>query len=183
MNFAGNMIKLVILDRDGVINEDSPNFVKSPEEWRAIPGSLEAIALLNKAHILVAIASNQSGIARGLFSEIELDAIHQKMAHELMAHQGHIDKIFYCPHGPDKNCECRKPKPGLLLQAMHYFKVTPNETCFVGDSQRDIDAAISAHCQPILVCTGNGLETSVKNKMTTYPDLLAFSQTLIGAQK
>ena len=174
------MIKLVILDRDGVINEDSPDFVKSPEEWRTIPGSLEAIALLNKANILVAIASNQSGIARGLFSEIALDAIHRKMAHELMAYHGYIDRIFYCPHGPNDQCDCRKPKPGLLLQAMHYFGVSPKETCFVGDSQRDIDAAIAAHCQPILVRTGNGRNTADKNSIVTYDNLLTFSQTLTG---
>jgi D-glycero-D-manno-heptose 1,7-bisphosphate phosphatase len=174
------MIKLIILDRDGVINEDSPDFVKSPEEWRAIPGSLEAIALLNKANILVAIASNQSGLARGLFSEITLDAIHRKMVHELMAHQGYIDKIFYCPHGPNDNCNCRKPKPGLLLQAMHYFGVTPEETCFVGDSQRDIDAAITAQCQPILVRTGNGSHAPCKNDIITYDNLLTFALTLTG---
>lgn len=176
------MIKLVILDRDGVINEDSPNFVKSPEEWRAIPGSLAAIALLNSHNILVAIASNQSGLARGLFTEIILDAIHQKMAHELMLHQGHIDRIFYCPHGPNDSCECRKPKPGLLLQAMKYFGVTPEETCFVGDSQRDIDAAIDANCQPVLVRSGNGNTTLVtrETNVTIYTDLLSFSQTLTG---
>ena len=171
------MIKLIILDRDGVINEDSPDFVKSPEEWHAIPGSLEAIALLNKANILVAIASNQSGLARGLFSEITLDAIHRKMAHALMTHHGYIDRIFYCPHGPNDDCDCRKPKPGLLLQAMHYFHVTPEETCFVGDSQRDIDAAIAAHCQPILVRTGNGKKIE-HNK--TYNNLLEFAQSLTG---
>jgi len=173
------MMKLVILDRDGVINEDSPDFIKSPGEWKAIPGSLEAIALLNKANILVAIASNQSGLARGLFTEITLDAIHQKMAHELMLHQGHIDRIFYCPHGPNDNCECRKPKPGLLLQAMKHFGVTPEETCFVGDSQRDIDAAIDAHCQPVLVRTGNGHATTINNKKAFfYDNLLAFTQEL-----
>ncbi len=175
-------MKLIILDRDGVINEDSPDFVKSPEEWHAIPGSLEAIALMNHANISVAIASNQSGIARGLFSEITLDAIHQKMAHELMAHQGYIDRIFYCPHGPNDHCECRKPKPGLLLQAMQYFNIAPEDTYFVGDSQRDIDAAIAAHCQPVLVRSGNGSNTRITDASTlpVYNDLLAFVQTLTG---
>ncbi len=175
-------MKLVILDRDGVINEDSPNFIKSPEEWHAIPGSLEAIALLNRANILVAIASNQSGIARGLFTEITLDAIYQKMAHELMAHQGYIDRMFYCPHGPNDHCECRKPKPGLLLQAMQYFNITPEDTCFVGDSQRDIDAAIAAQCQPILVRSGNGSDTAVTNvsNLPIYNDLFTFVQAFTG---
>jgi D-glycero-D-manno-heptose 1,7-bisphosphate phosphatase len=175
-------MKLIILDRDGVINEDSPDFVKSPEEWRAIPGSLEAIALLNRANILVAIASNQSGIARGLFSEITLNAIHQKMAHALVAHQGYIDKIFYCPHGPNDHCECRKPKPGLLLQAMQHFNIAPEDTYFVGDSRRDIDAAIAAHCQPVLVRSGNGSNTTTTDasSLPIYNDLLAFAQTLTG---
>ncbi|MBP9726684.1 MAG: D-glycero-beta-D-manno-heptose 1,7-bisphosphate 7-phosphatase [Gammaproteobacteria bacterium] len=175
-------MKLIILDRDGVINEDSPDFVKSPEEWHAIPGSLEAIALMNRANISVAIASNQSGIARGLFSEITLDAIHQKMAHELMAHQGYIDRIFYCPHGPNDHCECRKPKPGLLFQAMQYFNIAPEDTYFVGDSQRDIDAAIAAHCQPVLVRSGNGSNTTITDasNLPVYNDLLAFAQTLTG---
>ena len=175
-------MKLIILDRDGVINEDSPDFVKSPKEWHAIPGSLEAIALLNRANILVAIASNQSGIARGLFSEITLDAIHQKMAHELVAHQGYINKIFYCPHGPNDHCECRKPKPGLLLQAMQHFNIAPEDTYFVGDSQRDINAAIAAHCQPVLVRSGNGSNTTITDasSLPVYNDLLAFAQTLTG---
>lgn len=178
------MIKLLILDRDGVINEDSPHFVKSPEEWRPISGSLEAIALLNKANIFVAIASNQSGLARGLFNEATLQAIHQKMTHELKNHNGHIDKIFYCPHGPDNHCDCRKPKPGLLIQAMNYFRVTPEETCFIGDSQRDIDAAIAAQCHAAIVKTGNGKAAHATGKLPShikiYDNLLTYVNTLIG---
>lgn len=157
------MFKLILLDRDGVINYDSDDFIKSPDEWHAIPGSLEAIALLNKAGIKVAIASNQSGLARGYFTEETLQKIHQKMLNELKQYNGHIDKIFYCPHGPNDNCECRKPKPGMLLQAFKYFNVKPEEACFAGDSQRDIDAAKTAGCHPILINTQNSLLTFVTN--------------------
>ena len=157
------MIKLIILDRDGVINEDSPDFIKSPQEWHAIPGSLEAIALLNKANIFVAIASNQSGLARGYFTEETLQKIHQKMLTELKKHDGHIDKIFYCPHEPDDQCNCRKPKPGMLLQAFHYFNLKPQEACFVGDSQRDQDAALAAGCGFTFITKNNSLLTFVKN--------------------
>ncbi len=160
------MIKLILLDRDGVINYDSPDFIKSPDEWRDIPGSLEAIALLNKAGIKVAIASNQSGLARGYFTEKTLQKIHQKMLSELEKHGGHIDKIFYCPHGPNDNCECRKPKPGMLLEAFKYFNITSEEACFAGDSQRDIDAAKAAGCAAILI--------------TENHKLLQFVQTLLG---
>lgn len=150
-------MKLVILDRDGVINYDSPDFIKSPDEWRAIPGSLEAIALLNKAGINVAIASNQSGLARGYFTEETLQKIHQKMLDELKQYGGHIDKIFYCPHGPDDDCSCRKPNPGMLLAAFQYFNIEPDEACFVGDSQRDIEAAKRAACHSVLIDSDHSL--------------------------
>lgn len=155
-------IKLILLDRDGVINYDSDAFIKTPEEWNAMPGSLEAIALLNKARIKVAIASNQSGLARGYFTEKTLQAIHAKMLQQLANYGGHIDKIFYCPHGPHDNCNCRKPKPGMLLQAFQYFNVTPEEAYFVGDSQRDIDAAVAAGCHSCLIDSDNNLLTFVK---------------------
>jgi D-glycero-D-manno-heptose 1,7-bisphosphate phosphatase len=160
------MTKLIILDRDGVINYDSDAYIKSPDEWHAIPGSLEAIAQLNKAGIKVAIASNQSGVARGYFSEETLQKIHEKMSNELKKYTGHIDKIFYCPHGPNDNCDCRKPKPGLLLQAFQYFNVKPEEAYFVGDSQSDIDAASAAGCDAILV--------------NSHITLLDFVTTLLG---
>src|SRR5579872_7467773 len=117
------MIKLVILDRDGVINSDSTEYIKSPEEWHAIPGSLDDIARLNKAHIKVAVATNQSGIARGLYDLNMLEKIHAKMILELKKTGGFFDAIFFCPHHPDEHCECRKPKPGLLLQISQYLNI------------------------------------------------------------
>lgn len=143
--------KLILLDRDGVINYDSPEFIKSPHEWKAIPGSLKAIAMLNQANIRIAIATNQSGLARGYFTEETLNQIHQKMHEELKAEGGMIDKIFYCPHGPHDHCDCRKPKPGMLLKAFDYFNVKAEQACFIGDSARDIEAAMAANCDGILV--------------------------------
>lgn len=169
-------MKLVILDRDGVINYDSVDYIKSPEEWHAIPGSLEAIASLNKAGIKVAIASNQSGLARGYFTEATLQNIHRTMSHELAQYGGHIDKIFYCPHMPDDGCECRKPKPGLLLQACDYFKVKPAEASFVGDTEKDVIAAKAAGCQPILVETGK-VPLIMK---ADYANLFDYVQSLLG---
>lgn len=153
------MYKLIILDRDGVINEDSSEFVKSPAEWKAIPGSLEAIAKLNKANIKVVVASNQSGLARGYFSLETLSEIHEKMCRELSAVGGHLDGIFFCPHGPGEDCTCRKPKPGLILKIAKLFAVNPKEILSIGDSLRDILAAKAAGCNAWLVKTGNGLYT------------------------
>ncbi len=156
--------KLIILDRDGVINEDSSKYIKTPEEWLPIPGSIDAIAQLYNAGFTIAVATNQSGIARGYFDLTTLDAMHDKM-HQLVATAGgKVDKVFFCPHGPDDNCLCRKPLPGLLHQiSSHYdidFKQTP--TIMIGDSFRDIQAAISANCTPILVETGKGKQTIEK---------------------
>ena len=138
--------KLIIFDRDGVINYDSHEYIKSPEEWHAIPGSLEKIVRLNKAGCKIAVASNQSGIARGLYSEATLQKIHQKMQDELTKIGGHIDAIAYCPHHPDENCACRKPKPKMLLDLMRQFNVTPKETLFIGDKETDRKAAKAAGC-------------------------------------
>ncbi len=152
--------KLVILDRDGVINYDSELFIKSPSEWNAYPDSLAAIANLNKHGFLVAVATNQSGISRGLFNLVTLASIHDKMMTELSFYGGKIDKIFFCPHTSENNCQCRKPMPGMLLDACNHFSVQPNEAWFVGDSVRDIKAALLSGCSPKLVLTGNGLFTS-----------------------
>jgi len=152
-------VKLVIVDRDGVINHDSPSFVKSPAEWVALPGSLEAIARLSQAGWRVVVASNQSGLARGLFSMETLNAMHAKMRHELAQLGGHIDAIFICPHGPDDNCECRKPKPGMYLDIGRRYDIDLRDVPAIGDSLRDLQAASAAGCSPWLVLSGNGQKT------------------------
>lgn len=151
--------KVVILDRDGVINEDSDNYIKSADEWIPIDGSLEAISRLKKAGYRIAVASNQSGLARGLFDEKALQAMHDKMTSLLAQRGSSVDGIFFCPHGPADNCICRKPKPGLLLQITKQFKVKSAETLFVGDSFTDIQAAKLAGIQSALVKTGKGTRT------------------------
>lgn len=180
------MKPLVILDRDGVINVESPNFIKSPEEWHPIPGSLEAIAKLNHAGFLVGIASNQSGVGRGLFDLAMLERIHQKMQGQLTKLGGHIDLIVFCPHHPDTHCECRKPKPGLINDILSHFKVDNKQTRVptIGDSLRDLEAAKMAGSDPILVLTGNGEETRKKlpadlQHIAIYSDLAAAVDALM----
>ena len=155
-------MKLVILDRDGVINQDSANFIKNPNEWIAIPGSLEAIALLNQSGFRVALATNQSGIARGLFDMATLNAIHDKMHRALALVGGRIDALFYCPHAADDNCSCRKPKPGMIEDIGRRFSVDLHEVFGVGDSLRDLQAFATAGCKPILVCLARGKKRSRK---------------------
>lgn len=151
-------MSLVLLDRDGVINEESPEYIKRPSEWLPIPGSLDAIARLNRTGCTVAICSNQSAVARGFMTIDDLDAIHETMRVALAEAGGHIDAIFCCTHAPDAHCGCRKPEPGLLLRAMAELNATPERTTFVGDSLRDVHAAIAAGCLPVLVRTGHGAE-------------------------
>jgi len=151
--------RFVLLDRDGVINEDSDDFIKSPEEWLPIPGSLEAIANLYRAGIHVAVISNQSGIARGLFSLETLDQIHTRMKHLVQQEGGKIGSVYFCPHGPNDNCNCRKPKPGLLQQFAKTNNVRLEGIPFIGDSMRDIQAGLAVGAQPLLVKTGKGLRT------------------------
>jgi D-glycero-D-manno-heptose 1,7-bisphosphate phosphatase len=152
-------MKLVILDRDGVINHDRPDFVKSPEEWQPIAGSLEAIAELNQAGFRVVIATNQSGVARGLFDMATVNAINEKMHKALAQAGGRIDAIFYCAHAEDENCRCRKPKPGLLEDIGQRFNTSLEGVPLVGDSLRDLQAAAAVNAQPILVLTGKGEKT------------------------
>jgi D-glycero-D-manno-heptose 1,7-bisphosphate phosphatase len=176
---------LVILDRDGVINYDSPNYIKSPAEWEAIPGSLEAIARLNQANHQVVVASNQSGVARGYYSLITLEVIHQKLRDELSIVGGHIDAIFFCPHSPDDQCACRKPKPGLFQQIAQAFPDGFSQAVTIGDSLRDIQAAQAAGCSAWLVKTGNGTETLAKHpkliaQVPVFKDLAEAVQNLIG---
>ncbi|EKD75279.1 MAG: D,D-heptose 1,7-bisphosphate phosphatase (D-glycero-D-manno-heptose 1,7-bisphosphate phosphatase) [uncultured bacterium] len=176
-------MKLVILDRDGVVNYDSEHYIKSPEEWIPIPGSLEAIATLNRKGYTVTIATNQSGIGRGFYNEMQLDAIHQKMQTILKVHQGRIDRVFYCPHLPTQACNCRKPAPGLLQQIAAHYQCDLNAVPFVGDSLRDIRAACAVGCQPVLVRTGNGaavesLLKEIASHVWVYDDLAAFAESL-----
>jgi D-glycero-D-manno-heptose 1,7-bisphosphate phosphatase len=172
-------MKLVILDRDGVINADSSDYIKSPQEWHALPGSLQAIARLNQANIKVAIASNQSGVGRGYFTRATLNAIHDKLMRQLAECGGHIDKLFVCPHVPDDACDCRKPQPGLLLRALRYFEVAASDACFVGDSLRDLQAAQAAECQGTLVLTGNGMGVAASVSPPHYNDLAHFVDVLL----
>ena len=152
-------MKLVILDRDGTINQDSAQYIKSPAEWKPIPGSLEAIARLTQGGWRIVVATNQSGIARGLFDMSTLNAIHTEMHRAVTQAGGRIDAIFFCPHAADSNCECRKPKPGLLHEIASRFGVELDGVPMVGDSLRDVAAAAAAGAQPWLVLTGNGRKT------------------------
>ncbi|MDR4125289.1 D-glycero-beta-D-manno-heptose 1,7-bisphosphate 7-phosphatase [Alcaligenaceae bacterium LG-2] len=152
-------MKLAILDRDGVINEDSDAFIKSPEEWQAIPGSLDAIARLSRAGWRVVVATNQSGLARGLFSMDTLNAIHARMRRELADAGGFVDAIFICPHGPDDGCRCRKPAPGLFEDIASRYDTSLQGVPAVGDSLRDLQAATALGCTPWLVRTGKGPRT------------------------
>ncbi|MFA6409704.1 MAG: D-glycero-beta-D-manno-heptose 1,7-bisphosphate 7-phosphatase [Gammaproteobacteria bacterium] len=154
---------LVILDRDGVINADSAEFIKSAAEWHAIPGSLEAIAKLNKAGYKVAVATNQSGLGRGYFTKETLDSIHDKMQRDLASVGGQLDGIFICPHVAADNCECRKPKPGLLRKISEHFNIPKSEIISIGDSLRDAKASEAFGARFILVLTGNGLKTLQEN--------------------
>jgi D-glycero-D-manno-heptose 1,7-bisphosphate phosphatase len=176
--------KLIVLDRDGVINYDSDNFIKSPDEWRAIPGSLEAIARLNHAGFRVVVATNQSGLGRGLFDMATLIAIHEKMYKSLAQVGGSIDAVFYCPHTGDSNCDCRKPKPGMLAEIGQRFGVDMTGVPCVGDSVRDLQAAEAIEAQPILVLSGKGEKTlragTFPKNTVIFPDL-AFVVTALLA--
>ena len=176
-------MKLVILDRDGVINLDADNFIKTPEEWRPIPGSLEAIARLNHAGYQVVLATNQSGVGRGLFEVSTLNAIHDRMHRALAQIGGRIDAIFFCPHAQDANCGCRKPLPGLLEEIARRFNVDLTGVPTVGDSLRDLQAAAAVGAAPILVLTGKGAATQIAGGLPEntqiYPDLAAAVRAIV----
>jgi D-glycero-D-manno-heptose 1,7-bisphosphate phosphatase len=176
-------MKLIILDRDGVINFDSDQFIKSPEEWKPIPGSLEAIARLCQADYRVVVATNQSGIGRGLFDMPMLNAIHDKMHKACAQMGGRIDAIFFCPHTNDANCACRKPKSGLIEEIAIRYGTSLKGVPAVGDSLRDLEAAARLEALPILVLTGKGSKTQAKGGLpeTTliYPDLAAVAAALV----
>ncbi len=180
--------RLVVLDRDGVINLDSDDYIKSAQEWHAIPGSLEAIARLNHAGWRVVVASNQSGIGRGLFDFEALGGIHDKMQRQLAELGGRIDGIFFCPHEPADDCACRKPKPGLLKDIGRRFQADMRGVPLIGDSLRDLQAAAAVKAMPILVRTGKGRsnEDAVREAMPEVPvfdDLAAAVVDLLGGQK
>lgn len=176
------MLKLIILDRDGVINEDSDAYIKSCAEWQAINGSIAAIVKLQKHGFKVAVATNQSGLARNYFTVQELNLIHNKMIKLIKNAGGEFgqENIFVCPHKPEDNCDCRKPKPGLLIQAANYFNISPDEILFIGDAERDILAAKAFGASAALVTTGKGqatLEKGVANNIPVYKNLY----TLVNA--
>lgn len=178
---SGNRPRLVILDRDGVINRESKAFVKSAAEWQPLPGSLEALGLLTRAGNTVCIATNQSGIGRGLFTRDALYGMHRKLRRLAAEHGGKIESIAFCPHRPEDRCECRKPAPGLLRELAAHFDVDLDGVPVVGDSLRDLDAAAAAGAVPVLVLTGNGRRTrellaEQGRQVDTYDDLLAFAR-------
>jgi D-glycero-D-manno-heptose 1,7-bisphosphate phosphatase len=178
-------VKLIVLDRDGVINHDSTQFIKTPEEWRPIPGSLEAIARLNHAGYRVVVATNQSGIGRGLFDMATLNAIHEKMHKALALVGGRIDALFYCPHTADAQCECRKPKTGMLSEIAQRYGLDMTGVPCVGDSVRDLQAADAVGAQPMLVLTGKGEKTlrdgSFPKNTVIFPDLAFAVSALLAS--
>jgi D-glycero-D-manno-heptose 1,7-bisphosphate phosphatase len=177
-------MKLVILDRDGVINYDSEAFIKSPEEWKPIPGSLEAIAKLNHSGYRVVVCSNQSGIGRGLLDMAALNAINDKMYRALSQLGGRIDALFYCPHPAEANCACRKPKAGMFEDIAERFNTELAGVPSIGDSLRDLQASAAAGCQPILVLTGKGRKTQAAGDLPpgtkVYEDLAAAVRAIIA---
>ena len=174
--------RLVIIDRDGVINEDSVDYIKSVAEWRPIPGSLEAIALLSQAGWSVAVVTNQSGVARGLFDEATLAAIHRHMNDRVRAAGGALAGIYYCPHLPDAGCECRKPRPGMLRALERELGISVRGAPFVGDRLSDIDAAQAVGAKPILVRTGAGAATEalLGGRVPVFDDLQAVAENLLS---
>lgn len=155
-------MQLIILDRDGVINQDSDAYIKSLEEWQPLPGAIDAIARLSRAGWTIAIATNQSGLARGYFSRATLDAMHARLQQLVAEQGGKVDLIRYCPHGPDDACDCRKPKAGLFHQIAQHFACDLGAVPTVGDSLRDLQAGVSVGCTPYLVLTGKGRNTADK---------------------
>jgi len=177
-------VSLVILDRDGVINVESPDYIKSPEEWIPIKGSLEAIADLKRAGYQVAVATNQSGVGRELYNHETLEAIHEKMISAAVAAGGDIDIIRYCPHTPDDDCVCRKPLPGLFNTLARFYDQSLAGVPAVGDSLRDLQASAAAGASPVLVKTGNGLKTledpALSSEVPVFDDLSAFVKDLLS---
>ena len=183
---ATRAARLIILDRDGVINHDSEQFIKSPDEWRPIPGSLEAIARLNRAGYRCVVATNQSGVGRGLLDFATLNAIHDKMHRALALAGGRIDAVFYCPHTADARCDCRKPKPGMLVEIGRRFNVELTGVPCIGDGLRDLQAADAVGAQPMLVLTGKGEKTlregGFPKSTAIFPDLAFAASALLAGE-
>lgn len=171
---SGTAGQLVILDRDGVINEDSDDYIKAPEEWLPIDGSAAAIARLNKAGCRVVVATNQSGVGRGYYSLDTLDAIHRKMRAHFAEAGACVEGIFFCPHAPDDGCDCRKPAPGLIDQIRDTLQTDVTGAWIVGDSLRDLECGVARGCRPVLVRTGKGERTLEKGLPVTLGDVPVF---------
>jgi D-glycero-D-manno-heptose 1,7-bisphosphate phosphatase len=191
---AHHTMRLVILDRDGTINEDRDDYVKSPEEWIPVPGALEAIARLNHNGWHTVVATNQSGIGRGLFDMAALNAMHAKMHQLLATHGGRIDAVFFCPHTSEDHCDCRKPQPGLFRQIGERFSVDLAEVPVVGDSLRDLQAGVAVGCRPHLVRSGKAAPGRMSDAQLAellaqlpgtrvHPDLDAFVEWLIANER
>lgn len=182
-------MKLVILDRDGTVNEDSPDYVKSADEWTPLAGALEAIARLNHAGWHVVIASNQSGLGRGLFDVATLNAMHAKMHQMLAKFGGRVDAVFFCPHAPEDRCRCRKPEPGLFEQIGERYGIELHGVPMVGDTLNDVIGAMAAGCEPHLVLTGKGevhrgrpLPDQFPKQTQVHNDLAAFADFLLARE-
>jgi D-glycero-D-manno-heptose 1,7-bisphosphate phosphatase len=175
-------VTIIVLDRDGVINVDSADYIKSAEEWQPLPGSIDAIAMICKKGYQVYVATNQAGLARGLFSPSDLQQMHQKLESLVETAGGKIAGIFFCPHHPDDGCRCRKPNPGLLEQIAESANVSLINKPFVGDSLKDIQAAVAIGAKPVLVRTGNGKNTETQLDslyVDVYDDLAAFARQIV----
>ena len=178
--------KAVLLDRDGVINFDSPDYILTPEQWRPIPGSLQAIAALTHAGIPVAIVSNQSALGRGMFDTATMQAIHARMIAAIEAAGGRIAHTAYCPHAPEDGCDCRKPRPGLIVEALAALGIDAGDALMIGDSARDVEAAVAVGVRPVLVQSGYGDAEAILAKarrlvpdITVYDDLAAAVDALL----
>ncbi|HEX7034683.1 MAG TPA: D-glycero-beta-D-manno-heptose 1,7-bisphosphate 7-phosphatase [Pseudomonadales bacterium] len=181
------MTRLILLDRDGVINADSPDYIKDVDEWVPLPGALEAIAALKQSGFLVAVCTNQSGIGRGIVAPAALERIHRRLAERLAELGVRLDGLRYCPHRPEEDCPCRKPRPGMLLESMQALGVGPDETLFVGDDVRDVEAARAAGCRSALVLCGRGRAAEAEARALgvdwVEEDLAAVARRLVAEER